>query len=134
MKLATITLAALIGTVALTGTAIASSHGNKLIHTREFQGVVYTMSQSHMSLYDVHGDTDGVSNCYGDCAVTWPPALLKATARLGKSYTLIERTDGTMQIAFKGRPLYTYINDANTGDLTGDGIGGVWHMSRPWLW
>jgi len=115
----------------LAGTAFAASDGNDLVHARKFQGVVYTMNQVHMALYTYDNDTDGVSNCYGDCAANWPPALLDAGAKLGKNYSLIARTDGTMQIAFKGKPLYLYAGDSNVGDMNGDGVGGVWKLSQP---
>ena len=89
----------------------AGSHGNALVHSREFRGQVYMMNQSHMSLYFYASDTAGVSNCYAKCSVSWPPALLDANAELGENYTLIERTDGTMQIAYKSRPLYRFAGD-----------------------
>ena len=73
----------------------------------------------------------GVSNCIGNCAATWPPVLLNADVKLGENYSLIARADGTMQAAFKGRPLYRYAGDANVGDINGDGIGGVWELARP---
>ncbi len=130
MKFTSIISTSLVTGLLLTGSAIASSHGNDLVHTQKFQGVTYTMNQSHMALYTYDGDGEGVSNCYGDCAANWPPALLDAGAKLGENYTLIPRTDGTMQIAFRGKPLYLYGGDAEIGDITGDGVGGVWHLSN----
>ncbi len=118
-------------TAFLSGQAIADSHGNDLVHARKFKGETYTMNQSHMSLYTYDRDQAGVSNCYDDCAANWPPALLQAGAELGENYTLIPRSDGTMQIAYKNKPLYLWSNDRNIGDMGGDGIGGVWRLSRP---
>jgi predicted lipoprotein with Yx(FWY)xxD motif len=40
------------------------------------------------------------------------------------------RTDGTLQWANEGKPLYTYANDKKPGDVTGDGMNGVWHVVR----
>jgi predicted lipoprotein with Yx(FWY)xxD motif len=131
MKTLTLLAAAIAVTTVYSGAALATSHGNALVHNRKFNGQFYTMNQSHMTLYFFDGDEKGISNCYDDCAATWPPAVLDADAKLGKSYGLIPRTDGTMQITFKGRPLYTYANDTSVGDLSGDGVGGVWHLSRP---
>ena len=43
----------------------------------------------------------------------------------------IARDDGSMQWAYKGKPLYTYSKDAKPGDMTGDERGQVWHMAMP---
>ncbi|MCB1351011.1 MAG: hypothetical protein KDK11_21085, partial [Maritimibacter sp.] len=31
----------------------------------------------------------------------------------------------------KGMPLYTWVNDTAPGDVTGDGVNGVWHLAKP---
>lgn len=129
-----------IGTAALlslcwaivAGSASADSHGNKHVHSREFKGQVYVMYRNHMSLYTYDKDQPGVSNCSGECAKSWVPALLAAGTELGESYSLIERADGSMQAAFRGMPLYLYAGDTIPGDINGDGIDGVWHLARPW--
>ncbi len=132
-----IKLGFVVGTLALgalslfPSAVLADEHGNALVHSREFRGQVYMMNQTHFSLYFYANDAANTSNCYGDCAVNWPPALLDFGAQLGENYSLFEREDGNMQIAFKGRPLYRFAGDQNVGDITGDGIGGVWELARP---
>lgn len=118
--------------VALAATpAVAESHGNDLVHARSLNGSVFMMNQRHMTLYVNERDGENRSACYDACARTWPPALLPAGAELGENYALFARRDGTMQIAYKGRPLYRYSGDAAIGDTRGDGIGGVWRIARP---
>jgi len=131
MKALTIAAVALTSLAVGTGALMASSHGNDLVHARKYKGIVYTMNAVHMSLYTYDKDGVGVSNCYDDCAVNWPPALLDAGTKLGENYTLIARNDGTWQIAYKGKPLYLYEGDKRIGDINGDGIGGVWKLSKP---
>jgi len=109
----------------------AMENGNDLVHSRELGGQVFMMNEQHMSLYFFDKDEQNISNCYDECAVNWPPALLDAGAELGENYTLFERTDGTMQIAFKGQPLYRFVGDANIGDINGDGVKGVWRLAKP---
>ncbi|MNP39404.1 Secreted repeat [compost metagenome] len=46
-------------------------------------------------------------------------------------WTLIKRKDGSMQWAYYGKPLYTYIDDKKAGDKAGEGKGGVWHIAKP---
>ena len=111
--------------------ADADSHGNKYVHSREFQGQVYVMYQDHMALYTYNKDEPGVSKCTDGCTKTWTPALLEAGTKLGANYSLVEREDGTMQAAFRGMPLYLYVGDSNPGDINGDGVDGEWHLARP---
>ncbi len=131
MKIMKVAIGAMVALGLGAGPALASSHGHALVHSREFRGQVYMMNQSHMSLYYYTKDGAGVSNCYGECAANWPPVVLDANAQLGENYSLIARTDGTMQAAFKGKPLYRYIGDKDVGDINGDGLGGVWVLARP---
>ena len=127
----------IVGALALSGLWLfpsavsADAHGNALVHSREFNGQVYMMNATHYSLYFYAKDGQNVSNCYGECAASWPPALLDAGAQLGENYALFARNDGKMQIAFKGRPLYRFGGDANVGDINGDGLGDVWELARP---
>lgn len=82
-----------------------------------------------MTLYTFDKDTGGVSVCYGDCAVKWPPYLGAEAdmAKMGEGWTLVDRTDGTKQWAYDGKPTYLFIDDKAKGDMMGDGMGGVWH-------
>ena len=131
MRLTKITATSLVLLALGVGGALAESHGNDFVHSRAYKGQVYVMYQTHMALYTLNNDEIGKSNCYGSCAETWPPALLPAGTTLGEDYSLIERTDGTMQAAYMGKPLYLYIGDKKIGDTNGDGIGNVWVLARP---
>ena len=128
----TLAAATLTLTLALApGAALAEAHGNDLVHSRKFKGIVYMMNQAHMALYTYDRDEPGVSNCYGQCAENWPPVILDPGTELGENYSLIPRKDGRMQAAYKGRPLYRYVGDKKPGDMNGDGVGGVWRLARP---
>ncbi len=81
-----------------------------------------------MTLYIFDKDTGGVSACYDDCAVNWPPYLGKADDQLTEGWTLVKRTDATLQWAYDGKPMYYFIGDKAKGDMTGDKKGGVWHV------
>ena len=111
--------------------AFAESHGNNFVHSRASGGQVFIMYQDHMSLYINENDTPGRSNCYGECAIAWPPALLDAGVVLGENYSLIAREDGSMQAAFKGQPLYLSTLDKKIGETNGDAVGGGWYLARP---
>jgi predicted lipoprotein with Yx(FWY)xxD motif len=82
-----------------------------------------------MTLYTFDNDTAGVSTCYEQCAVKWPPYGVAEGAMAEGEWTIVTRTDGTQMWAYDGHPLYTWINDKLPGDTTGDGVGGVWHAA-----
>lgn len=93
----------------------------------------YLADSKGMTLYIFDKDTKGVSNCYAACATAWPPYLESnpAPSTMPDGLTSIKRTDGTMQYAYNGMPLYYYQKDKNPGDITGDGVGGTWHLVKP---
>ncbi|MFQ6549465.1 hypothetical protein AADZ90_016035 [Aestuariibius sp. 2305UL40-4] len=83
-----------------------------------------------MTVYTFDNDAPGVSNCYGDCAVSWPPYGASAGEQPpAEGLTTVERRDGTLQWAKDGEPLYFWVGDTQPGDTTGDGVGGVWHVA-----
>lgn len=75
------------------------------------------------------------SNCNGDCARVWPPALTSGTPTLqGVDRGLvgtITRADGSTQVTLKGWPLYRYIGDTKPGQWKGQGVGGTWFVVAP---
>jgi predicted lipoprotein with Yx(FWY)xxD motif len=83
-----------------------------------------------MTLYVFDNDKGGVSSCYNDCAKKWPPDLAKKGAKMMSGWTMVKRTDGKLQWAYDGKPLYYYAGDKKKGDATGDGLGGVWHVVK----
>jgi predicted lipoprotein with Yx(FWY)xxD motif len=83
-----------------------------------------------MSLYTYDNDARGKPTCYGQCAAKWPPLIAAAHAKANGDYTLVKRKDGSRQWAHDGRPLYLWRNDRKPGDVTGDGVGGVWHVAK----
>jgi transforming growth factor-beta-induced protein len=68
-----------------------------------------------------------MSVCEDTCATTWPPVLGTADSIENiPGLSLIARADSTMQVAYLGRPLYTYSGDTAPGDENGQGVGNVW--------
>ncbi len=88
----------------------------------------FLTDEKKMTLYTFDNDKTGLSNCDGDCAVSWPPYLVDEKAKAKENFTVILRKDGARQWAYKGQPLYFWAGDKNPGDKTGDGVGGVWHI------
>jgi predicted lipoprotein with Yx(FWY)xxD motif len=84
-----------------------------------------------MTLYTFDRDAAGKSNCNGSCATNLPPLMASADAKAMGDWTVVKRDDGSMQWAYKSKPLYTWIKDTKAGDVTGDGVNQVWHVATP---
>lgn len=84
------------------------------------------------TLYTYDKDTSGVSNCEGACLTAWPAYTSGATAQgtMPANISVITRSDGSKQFAWKGMPLYYFSGDSKSGDINGDGVGGVWHIIK----
>ncbi len=103
-------------------------------------GPILTDSKGN-TVYVFAKDSKGMSNCNGSCATLWPPVTTsgKPTAGSGVLASKLgttKRTDGSTQVTYGGRPLYTYTGDSSPGDVTGNGIntfGAVVRGPAEWL-
>lgn len=111
--------------------ASAEGHTGAPAVTGKYNGETYLMDARKMTLYTFDKDKKGVSNCYDACAEKWPPLAGETGMDLPRHYSLVERKDGSQQVAYKGQPLYLWFKDKKPGDMTGDGVKGVWHTARP---
>ncbi|WP_156254234.1 hypothetical protein [Pseudactinotalea terrae] len=87
-----------------------------------------------MTLYMFTQDSEGMSACSGDCLAAWPPLEGEPSAGEGVDESLlgsIERDDGSTQATYGGWPLYYFAQDAQPGDLTGQGVNEVWYALSP---
>lgn len=88
-----------------------------------------------LTLYGLTDDTGGVPTCDGACAEAWPPLTVDGPdlpAGLDPGlYNVVERSDGTFQLAAGEWPLYRFAGDAAPGDTNGQGSGGVWFAAAP---
>lgn len=81
------------------------------------------------TLYVFDGDRrPNVSTCYGVCQTLWPPHYAAEGDAPAADFTLVPRRDGTMQWAWRGKPLYRWARDRKPGDVTGDNVNRVWHL------
>jgi predicted lipoprotein with Yx(FWY)xxD motif len=122
----------LTGVAALTlfaAPAFAEDYLGGAVKTVEMDGKqVFTDAQG-MTLYIFDKDTAGKSNCNGECAVKWPPLMAAADAQDEGEFTVVTRDDGAKMWAHEGMPLYYWYEDTKAGDISGDGVGGVWHLA-----
>jgi predicted lipoprotein with Yx(FWY)xxD motif len=102
------------------------------LKTATIGGATVLTNAKGFTLYSFAPDTATKSNCNAGCVQYWPPVKGPATAGSGVTGTLttIKRSDGSMQAAYDGHPLYTYVGDTAPGQAKGNGLnlsGGVWH-------
>jgi predicted lipoprotein with Yx(FWY)xxD motif len=92
----------------------------------------YLSAANGMTLYQSTKDADNVSNCTGACATAWPPYTVSATAAAtltadpgiaGKIGT-ITRAGGSLQVTYRGLPLYFFSGDTKPGDTKGEAVSG----------
>jgi predicted lipoprotein with Yx(FWY)xxD motif len=84
-----------------------------------------------MTLYTFAKDSAGKSACNDKCAANWPPLMAQAGDKSMGDWTVVKRDDGTMQWAYQGMPLYTFVMDKKAGDMTGDGkMDGAWKVAK----
>jgi predicted lipoprotein with Yx(FWY)xxD motif len=94
------------------------------------------VNRSGLTLYRYTPDGTGKSTCNAGCDTAWPPLTVPAgTAKVigspalaGGSLGTITRSDGTLQVTYKGMPLYTYTGDMAAGQANGQGAGGIWFV------
>ncbi len=79
-----------------------------------------------------HDTEPGKSTCNGPCVENWPPFTPMANAPAPKPpLSVITHDDGTMQYAYKGKPLYRYIKDQKPGDTMGQKFRDRWFAAQP---
>ena len=90
-----------------------------------------------MSVYYYTKDVkdSGTSTCTGGCLDAWPPVLATADTPTVDGVTgtvgTIATPDGKKQLTINGMPVYYYAKDLAPGDITGQGVGGVWYLVAP---
>lgn len=97
----------------------------------------YLTGANGFTLYTFAQDKSGVSNCSGTCATLWPPYTVPAAGALAAEPAItgtlgtIQRADGTIQLTYKGMPLYFWSKDVKIGDTTGNGFKNLWSIVKP---
>jgi predicted lipoprotein with Yx(FWY)xxD motif len=139
---------ALAAALALTGAAAAAETAppDVRVETADNLGPVFADAHGH-TLYEWKGDTKaGASQCNADryheiigagsvtyflpdyqtrptCQEVWPPFAATETSAPVGDWSVITRTDGSRQWAYKGKALYTFVDDSRPGEVNGVGVG-----------
>ena len=94
--------------------------------------------QPGQAIYLFERETTGSPDCYGDCAIAWPPVLTTGTPQAtgGVRADLLgttPRNDGGTQVTYAGHPLYYYAHEGRHQVLCHDvtEFGGRWLVVTP---
>jgi len=90
------------------------------------------------ALYAADEEADSSVVCTGACTSFWIPLTIDRGAPSGDSLPselgVVERADGTRQVTFDGKRLYTFVED-KPGEASGDGLSDAfdgqqftWHV------
>jgi predicted lipoprotein with Yx(FWY)xxD motif len=82
-----------------------------------------------MTLYALSVEKQGHFICTNSqCLAVWHPVTGKPSGSISSLGT-VTRPDGSVQAAYKGKPLYTFASDTAAGQAKGEGFKdvGVWH-------
>ncbi len=116
----------------------APSDGYTVMTSSNSQLGTFLVDSKGVTLYNFTIDSYDKSVCTGGCVGVWPifytstvtvPSDLKSS-----DFTSFTRSDGKMQTAYKGMPLYYYVADTGPGTATGQALnqfGGLWYVVPP---
>jgi predicted lipoprotein with Yx(FWY)xxD motif len=106
---------------ALSGAALADSVMKK-------DGILVNSAGMTVYTFDKDAAGSGTSKCIGPCADNWP--AVAAPASVAAPYSAFTRDDGVKQLAYNGKPLYTFKKDTKAGDRNGDNFKDMWHVVK----
>ena len=108
--------------------------GDEEVTTTETDLGTFLVDGQGMTLYLFTEDSPGMSACTDECLENWPILPGEPEAGAGVEADLlgsIERDDGDVQATYADWPLYYFVQDAEPGDVTGQGVQDVWYVLAP---
>jgi predicted lipoprotein with Yx(FWY)xxD motif len=130
---------ALAAAVALVVAGTGSAASRATVKTRHGKLGTFLVGGNGRTLYLFEKDKTSKSTCTGQCAQFWPPLLTsgkpKAAGKAKASlFGTTKRSDGKVQVTYKGHPLYYFSQDTKPGDTMGEGFnafGAKWYVLAP---
>jgi predicted lipoprotein with Yx(FWY)xxD motif len=125
-------------TSAATGTASQSGGATAVVTAAPNAKVGATVltNASGMTLYALSGEGNGKFICTSSaCLQVWHPVTVAAavtpSGTVG-SLATVKRSNGTVQVTYRGMPLYTFAQDKTPGEDNGQGIKdvGTWSVVK----
>ena len=111
-----------------TTAAAATTTGGQTVATKSIAGTgTVLVDSSGMALYTNNMDSGSKVACTASCTAIWVPLAAPsggqptaADSAVQAKLGTVKLSDGTMQVTFGGKPLYTFVQDS-PGQVTGNG-------------
>ena len=118
----------LVGGAGATAKPLVTTAQNTQLHAK------ILVNRSGLTLYHLSVEHKGHFICTNKtCLPFWHPLLVpRGTKPVGRVVLgTVQRPNGATQVAYKGEPLYTFVQDKKRGDVKGEGFKdvGVWHAA-----
>jgi predicted lipoprotein with Yx(FWY)xxD motif len=130
MKKAATLGVSLLALVAVTVAAAATVRVVSTAHNAKLHKTIL-VTRTGLTLYSLSVERHGKFICTGGCLSFWKPLTIKKgqTPAGIRGLGTVRRPDKRIQVAYRGAPLYTFVQDHKRGDIKGNGIRdvGVWH-------
>ena len=128
--------AALLVALSAVAVGVAGAAAKPMVGTAQNARLHATIlvNASGRTLYHLSVERKGHFICLDKtCLSFWHPLLVpKGTKPTGRvTLGTVRRPNGTLQVAYRGEPLYTFAQDSKRGDVKGEGFKdvGVWHAA-----
>ncbi len=88
------------------------------VKNASFGDILQSKNKLPLYYWNVERRAGGKIRCTGECARVWPPLIVKSRTAVpakmrgvnGK-FGAVRRSDGRLQVTFRGLPLYAYYDD-----------------------
>jgi predicted lipoprotein with Yx(FWY)xxD motif len=132
---AALAIALLATAIGATGAIAASKRVVSEGESPSLERTVLTDAKHHHTLYSLSVEKNGRFVCTGSCLKDWHPLAIQAGVKPTGPVKLgtVKRPDGSLQVTYKGLPLYTFDSDKRAGEANGEGFKdvGTWHAATP---
>jgi predicted lipoprotein with Yx(FWY)xxD motif len=116
-------------------TTVTGSGPKRVAKARTVMGRKLLTTTSGRTLYTLNVEKRGKFVCTAEsgCTGIWHPLTVAAgvTPQGPVKLGTVNRPEGTVQVTYRGLPLYTFASDKKAGQVKGEGLKdvGVWHAA-----
>jgi predicted lipoprotein with Yx(FWY)xxD motif len=126
-----LTVTLLLVTRSSNASSNAKSRAVVKVERNSMLGKRILVTRSGLTLYSLSAERHGRFICTNSaCLALWKPLVVPAGVKpTGTSgLATVKRTDGRRQVAYRGAPLYRFVQDTKPGQVNGNGFRdvGVW--------
>jgi predicted lipoprotein with Yx(FWY)xxD motif len=114
---------------------VGGSGPKRVVKTRNVKGKTLLTTTGGRTLYTLSVEKHGnfVCTMESGCTGIWHPLTVAAGVKPEGPVKLgtVKRPEGTVQVTYRGLPLYTFASDKKAGQVKGEGLKdvGVWHAA-----